>query len=174
MSSQEKKREQAMRLLHGMTEIDDRFLIEALGEEAGQPTGQEHAADEKQGGLFTAETGRKKPHGRNYYRYSRWALTVAACLAVVIIGRYVGVSSVKNSSAQRMDNAQVQENTGGQEKDEAVPKDVVAPEKDSADHKKTDAADRAREDGEEPASMIQAQAAEEAEDAIYDAEEEAA
>lgn len=69
MSENNEKRKQAQSLLHSMTDIDDRFLEEAMEQpQAGEAL---------------------KPEGRKKRRYSTWALTAAACLTVVIIGRYV-------------------------------------------------------------------------------------
>jgi hypothetical protein len=72
-----------------------------------------------------------------------------------------------------MDNAQVQENTGGQEKDEAVPKDVVVPEKDSAEQKDIVPSiyDAEEEAAEAPAYDAAQEAAGEAEDAFFNAED---
>ena len=79
MSENNEKRKQAQSLLHSMTDIDDRFLEEAME----QPSAGEAS----------------KPEGRKMRRYSTWALTAAACLTVVIIGRYVTLnrdSALKN------------------------------------------------------------------------------
>ena len=79
MSENNEKRKQAQSLLHSMTDIDDRFLEEAMAQpQAGEAL---------------------KPEGRKMRRYSTWALTAAACLTVVIIGRYVTLnrdSALKN------------------------------------------------------------------------------
>ena len=79
MSENNEKRKQAQSLLHSMTDIDDRFLEEAMEQpQAGEAL---------------------KPEGRKKRRYSTWALTAAACLTVVIIGRYVTLnrdSALKN------------------------------------------------------------------------------
>lgn len=79
MSENNEKRKQAQSLLHSMTDIDDRFLEEAMAQpQAGEAL---------------------KPEGRKKRRYSTWALTAAACLTVVIIGRYVTLnrdSALKN------------------------------------------------------------------------------
>ena len=88
MSSGNREREQAGKLLHAMTDIDDVFLLEAMTEEEKTAFFQpEERIDETQ--LL-----KKKSRMR---RFSRWALTAAACLAVIILGRIVSVESVKNA-----------------------------------------------------------------------------
>ena len=82
MSGNNEKREQAQKLLHSFTDIDDRFLEEAMKE-------PEAVAGVPETGT-TASPGKAAPSaGRKLRRYSTWALTAAACLTVVIIGRYV-------------------------------------------------------------------------------------
>ncbi len=111
MSSESKKREQAMDLLRAIGDIDDRFLMEAMtAEEAaalsGSPNETSTNAEPAQtdpGSRDTAAheqdtSGSRKPRRSRLRRYSTWALTAAACLTVVIIGRYVSVSSITEST----------------------------------------------------------------------------
>ena len=111
MSSENKKREQAMDLLRAIGDIDDRFLMEAMtAEEAaalsGSPNETSTNAEPAQtdpGSRDTAAqeqetSGSRKPRRSRLRRYSTWALTAAACLTVVIIGRYVSVSSITEST----------------------------------------------------------------------------
>ena len=111
MSSENKKREQAMELLRAIGDIDDRFLMEAMtAEEAaalsGSPNETSTNAEPAQtdpGSRDTAAqeqetSGSRKPRRSRLRRYSTWALTAAACLTVVIIGRYVSVSSITEST----------------------------------------------------------------------------
>ena len=111
MSSENKKREQAMELLRAIGDIDDRFLMEAMtAEEAaalsGSPKETSTNAEPAQtdpGSRDTAAheqdtSGSRKPRRSRLRRYSTWALTAAACLTVVIIGRYVSVSSITEST----------------------------------------------------------------------------
>ena len=83
MSSENRKREQAQELLRAIGEIDDRFLMEAMKAETG------------------ASGLEKKPRKSALRRYSTWALTAAACLTVVVVGRYVSVNTVKTESGQK-------------------------------------------------------------------------
>ena len=111
MSSENKKREQAIELLRAIGDIDDRFLMEAMtAEEAaalsGSPQEASTNAEPAQtdpGSRDTAAqeqetSGSRKPRRSRLRRYSTWALTAAACLTVVIIGRYVSVSSITEST----------------------------------------------------------------------------
>ena len=70
MSGKEESREQARALLHSLSDIDDRYLAEAVEEEERQNTAG-HAG------------------GRKLRKYTGFALTAAACLTVAIVGRYV-------------------------------------------------------------------------------------
>ena len=82
MSGNNEKREQAQKLLRSFTDIDDRFLEEAMKEPEAVTGAPETGT--------TASPGKAAPSaGRKLRRYSTWALTAAACLTVVIIGRYV-------------------------------------------------------------------------------------
>lgn len=111
MSSENKKREQAMDLLRAIGDIDDRFLMEAMtAEEAaalsGSPKETSTNAEPAQTDPGSRDTttheqdtsGSRKPRRSRLRRYSTWALTAAACLTVVIIGRYVSVSSITEST----------------------------------------------------------------------------
>ncbi len=118
MSSEDNRREQAQKLLRSFTDIDDRFLMEAMkgsldqeetSEDQGQDTGQQRN-DPNRSEVWTGSSqdqgsqdqspqasGENGKSGR-LRRYSRWALTVAACLTVVVVGRYVSVNTVKNNN----------------------------------------------------------------------------
>ena len=102
MSRENNKREQAEKLLRAMSEIDDRFLLEAMKAEEWQVlSGQlaETAGETITLSEQTAKTAEQTPTRRNKLRrYSRWALTAAACLTVVVVGRYVSVNTVKTGS----------------------------------------------------------------------------
>ena len=121
MSREMDKRAQAERLLRAMTEIDDRFLMEAMTEEekklfrgeteetSGQSVKMAGQAPEPDGqSMRTAgqtpesdmRQDQRKPGRNRIRRYSTWALTAAACLTVVIVGRYVSVNSIKNETAR--------------------------------------------------------------------------
>ena len=82
MSGNNEKREQAQKLLRSFTDIDDRFLEEAM-KEPEAVTGAPETGTTASPGKAASLAGRK------LRRYSTWALTAAACLTVVIIGRYV-------------------------------------------------------------------------------------
>ena len=130
MSSENRKREQAQELLRAIGEIDDRFLMEAMkaetgasGHTASDSTVSGDAASEGSaggntgpvgltGGTVNGSTGsdgltgggsgmEKKPRKSALRRYSTWALTAAACLTVVVVGRYVSVNTVKTESGQK-------------------------------------------------------------------------
>ena len=82
MSGNNEKREQAQKLLRSFTDIDDRLLEEAMKESEADTGAPETGT--------TASPGKAAPSaGRKLRRDSTWALTAAACLTVVIIGRYV-------------------------------------------------------------------------------------
>ena len=120
MSSQENQKEQARKLLRAITEIDDRFLMEAMraDEESGKGESSETSVSGKDGSSEVSASGKDesseaarfgkedtsysgtKRQGRKLRRYSTWALTAAACLAVIVIGRYVSVNNVKNASVR--------------------------------------------------------------------------
>ena len=83
MSGNEKNKEQAQKLLRSLTDIDDRFLEEAMMESlAGEETSPA-------GSKAQQAEAKTPPAKRKLRRYSTWALTAAACLTVVIVGRYV-------------------------------------------------------------------------------------
>ena len=121
MSGQGNKAQQAEKLLQAMGLIDDRFVLEAMQEQwpgaqmagepevqrledgqpadqSSQPSGQQaptgHPQSSEQHSRQTGQLQSKRRAGR-MRRYSAWALTAAACLAVIVIGRFVSVSSVK-------------------------------------------------------------------------------
>ncbi len=116
MSSENKKREQAEKLLRAIGEIDDRFLLQAMEqEETSEFSGKTEAENGVTETTAQAETTGQAANGtgqtsesdrkviapkRRLRRYSTWALTAAACLTVVIIGRYVSVNSVKSTEEQ--------------------------------------------------------------------------
>ncbi len=155
MNREDGRRKQAQDLLRAMTDIDDRFLMEAMGdmkdldlsaeydpekvrvklpgtenvtsemaadrlddatggraldvtgsrsgdatesrsgEGAGESTSQEPDKDKIT--TFPQDSGNKRRPGR-MRRYSAWALTAAACLTVIVVGRHVRVNSVKTST----------------------------------------------------------------------------
>ena len=122
MSREMDKSAHAGKLLRAMTEIDDRFLMEAMTEEekrlfqggsegaSGQTMKTEGPAAEQDSRTMKTEgqpvepglsRDQPKPGRRRLRRYSTWALTAAACLTVVIIGRYVSVSSIKNEATRQ-------------------------------------------------------------------------
>ena len=122
MSREMDKSAHAGKLLRAMTEIDDRFLMEAMTEEekrlfqggsegaSGQTMKTKGPAAEKDSRTMKTEgqpvepgvsRDQPKPGRRRLRRYSTWALTAAACLTVVIIGRYVSVSSIKNEATRQ-------------------------------------------------------------------------
>ena len=116
MSSENKKREQAEKLLRAIGEIDDRFLLQAMEqEETSEFSGKTEAENSVTEMATQAETTGQAANGtgqtsesdrkviapkRRLRRYSTWALTAAACLTVVIVGRYVSVNSVKSTEEQ--------------------------------------------------------------------------
>ena len=110
MSNTDNKREQAEKLLRAIGEIDDRFLLEAMK--------QEQTADIS----GQAEKDRQARDKKKLRRYSTWALTAAACLTVVIIGRYVSVNSVRKGEEQ-VPVAVVEERQTGA----VVPDEAMAP-----------------------------------------------
>jgi len=90
MNGNNSKREQAEKLLRSLTDIDDRFLEEAMKEPAAGEGAQVTGEGALSAGTESPQAGAKTPSGgRKIRRYSTWALTAAACLTVVIIGRYV-------------------------------------------------------------------------------------
>lgn len=90
MNGNNSKREQAEKLLRSFTDIDDRFLEEAMKEPAAGEGAQVTGEGALSAGTESPQAGAKTPSGgRKIRRYSTWALTAAACLTVVIIGRYV-------------------------------------------------------------------------------------
>ncbi len=155
MNREDGRRKQAQDLLRAMTDIDDRFLMEAMGdmkdldlsveydpekvqvklpgtenvtsgtaadrlgdatggraldvtgsrsgnvtesrsgEGAGESTSQE--PDQDKITTFPQDSGNKRRSGR-MRRYSAWALTAAACLTVIVVGRHVRVNSVKTGT----------------------------------------------------------------------------
>lgn len=199
MSSQGNQREQAEKLLRAITDIDDRFLVEAMREEgelaaagegsdkttetatldavssapetmgvgesnvsetAGTGTGDTSGADSsgkgdvsRTAGLGSGDTSLEsgRGSGKKLRRYSTWALTAAACLAVIIIGRYVSVNNVKNSAirpakiAEEQSGAEQGSQETGQRNQEAVEgNQEAAPENKAAEREKSkDASDNA-------------------------------
>ena len=107
MSKARDKREQAQRLLRSLSDIDDRFLMEAMegfgqaeenGDMAGAMAGsREEAARSAEPGKAAETAGTEQKESgktvrfspRKLRRISTWALTAAACLTVAIVGRYV-------------------------------------------------------------------------------------
>ena len=129
MSGNNEKREQAQKLLRSFTDIDDRFLEEAMKEPEAVTGAPETGT--------TASPGKAAPSaGRKLRRYSTWALTAAACLTVVIIGRYVTLNrnaGLKNEQpvevSDEIKDTEVPEATGevdmAEEADEAAPVEIA-------------------------------------------------
>lgn len=121
MSSENKKREQAMELLRAMGEIDDRFLMEAMTAQEARALSGSPNAEPAQEEPAQETSGKTKSHRSRLRRYSTWALTAAACLTVVVIGRYVSVNSIKESTDTKVPVAVQEKLTEEQSKDrEAV------------------------------------------------------
>ena len=116
MSNTDNKREQAEKLLRAIGEIDDRFLLEAMK--------QEQTADIS----GQAEKDRQARDKKKLRRYSTWALTAAACLTVVIIGRYVSVNSVRKGEEQVPVAVVEERQTGAVIPDEAMEEAAVPDE----------------------------------------------
>ena len=106
MSSGNRNTEQAERLLRALGEIDDRFLMEAMApEEAEEYSGQTQTQQNQPQSdvrpeAQPAEERTRTPGRRRLRRYSAWALTAAACLTVVVIGRFVSVNQVSTEKEQ--------------------------------------------------------------------------
>ncbi len=106
MSSGNRNTEQAERLLRALGEIDDRFLMEAMApEEAEEYSGQTQTQQNQPQSDVRPEAQPEKekqrtPGRRRLRRYSAWALTAAACLTVVVIGRFVSVNQVSTEKEQ--------------------------------------------------------------------------
>lgn len=106
MSSGNRKTEQAERLLRALGEIDDRFLMEAMApEEAEEYSGQTQTQQNQPQSdvrpeAQPAEERTRTSGRRRLRRYSAWALTAAACLTVVVIGRFVSVNQVSTEKEQ--------------------------------------------------------------------------
>ena len=121
MSSENKKREQAMELLRAMGEIDDRFLMEAMTAQETRALSGSPNAEPAQEEPAQETSGKTKSRRSRLRRYSTWALTAAACLTVVVIGRYVSVNSIKESTDTKAPVAVQEKLTEEQNKDrEAV------------------------------------------------------
>lgn len=187
MSSENKKREQAIELLRAIGDIDDRFLMEAMtAEEAaalsGSPQEASTNAEPAQtdpGSRNTAAheqetSGSRKPRRSRLRRYSTWALTAAACLTVVIIGRYVSVSSITESTdtkapvsvQERLTEEQGKDRdavTAGGAMNSAVAGEEKAKAAQAADEAPEDAVNAVEEADEAPEDAMNA--AEEADDA---------
>ena len=136
MSGENKNREQAQNLLRAIGETDDRFLMEALKAEAG--AADSFASDSAGSGSSVPESpvpdsslsGEPKTRRSLFRKYSRWALTAAACLTVVVVGRFVSVNTVKNGSEKYpavSDQAKESENMPVAELDEEAG-NAAAPE----------------------------------------------
>ena len=106
MSSGNRNTEQAERLLRALGEIDDRFLMEAMApEEAEEYSGQTQTQQNQPQSDVRPEAQPEKekqrtPGRRRLRRYSALALTAAACLTVVVIGRFVSVNQVSTEKEQ--------------------------------------------------------------------------
>ena len=106
MSSGNRNTEQAERLLRALGEIDDRFLMEAMAPEEAEEysvqtqTQQNQPQSDVRPEAQPAEERTRTPGRRRLRRYSAWALTAAACLTVVVIGRFVSVNQVSTEKEQ--------------------------------------------------------------------------
>ena len=106
MSSGNRNTEQAERLLRALGEIDDRFLMEAMAPEEAEEysvqtqTQQNQPQSDVRPEAQPAKERTRTPGRRRLRRYSAWALTAAACLTVVVIGRFVSVNQVSTEKEQ--------------------------------------------------------------------------
>ena len=197
MSGQGNKAQQAEKLLQAMGLIDDRFVLEAMQEQwpgaqrigepevqriedgqpadqSSQPSGQQaptgHPQSSEQHSQQTGQLQPKRRAGR-IRRYSAWALTAAACLAVIVIGRFVSVSSVKGIAEKSTEIS-----SAGKEADAAREKHLSVEQQAAADADTGVAADAdagaaAGAVPDAAPSAIDAGAAEEAENMILGAQE---
>lgn len=197
MSGQGNKAQQAEKLLQAMGLIDDRFVLEAMQEQwpgvqrigepevqriedgqpadqssqpSGQPAPTGHPQSSEQHSQQTGQLQPKRRAGR-IRRYSAWALTAAACLAVIVIGRFVSVSSVKGIAEKSTEIS-----SAGKEADAAREKHLSVEQQAAADADTGVAAgaDAGAGAGAVPdaaPSAIDAGAAEEAENMILGAQE---
>ncbi len=154
MSGNEKKREQAERLLRSLTDIDDRYLEEAMGQgmaEEQQIPGTDGLPEQSPENSTKVESiaaGRKK----NIRRYSRWALTAAACLTVVLVGRYVTLHQKANQSVEKSEIDYVESEETYDAMESALPADERSEEPAvTADGKPEEAAVMTDGKSEEPA-----------------------
>lgn len=124
MSEARDKREQAQRLLRSLSDIDDRFLMEAMegfgqaeenGDMAGTMAGsREEAARSAEPGKAAETAGTEQKESGKTVRFSpgklrrisTWALTAAACLTVAIVGRYV---ILDQGSVEKTESLSIQE-----------------------------------------------------------------
>ena len=197
MSGQGNKAQQAEKLLQAMGLIDDRFVLEAMQEQwpgaqrigepevqrledgqpadqPSQPSGQQaptgHPQSSEQHSRQAGQLQPKRRAGR-IRRYSAWALTAAACLAVIVIGRFVSVSSVKGIAEKSTEIS-----SAGKEADAAREKHLSVEQQAAADADTGVAADAdagaaAGAVPDAAPSAIDAGAAEEAENMILGAQE---
>ncbi len=101
--------DQAQRLLREITDIDDRFLIEAMEDSgngasvSGRMTTESTISEQNLENDLNTTDGITKDtdkQRRKLRRYSAWALTAAACLTVIIVGRFVSVNRVRTDTSQ--------------------------------------------------------------------------
>ncbi|MBP3873961.1 MAG: hypothetical protein J6E32_09590 [Lachnospiraceae bacterium] len=101
--------DQAQRLLREITDIDDRFLIEAMEDSgngasvSGRTTTESTISEQNLENDLNTTDGITKDtdkQRRKLRRYSAWALTAAACLTVIIVGRFVSVNRVRTETSQ--------------------------------------------------------------------------
>ena len=128
MSGNEKKREQAQKLLRSMTDIDDRFLEEVQGTDK-DPEQRDTSGQE---GTSERGSGSYGKRNRRIRTLSRWALTAAACLTVALVGRYVVIHQNANQSEEKAVTAiagsEVQDRTEEHGMKAAEEEEVVIPE----------------------------------------------
>ncbi len=71
-----------------------------IGSSEVSASGKDESSEAARFGKEDTSYSGTKRQGRKLRRYSTWALTAAACLAVIVIGRYVSVNNVKNASVR--------------------------------------------------------------------------
>ena len=157
MSGNNEKREQAQKLLRSFTDIDDRFLEEAM-KEPEAVTGAPETGTSASPGKAASSAGRK------LRRYSTWALTAAACLTVVIIGRYVTLNrnaGLKNEQpvevSDEIKDTEVLE-AAGEAKDQDAAEDAsveIADEEEAGEAKSQEEADAVEEADMEPGMLYE-------------------
>jgi len=114
MSGNENKRELAQKLFRSMTEIDDRYLAEAMEPDMTEADVQ----------VQMTEGPEKKTRPIRFRGLSRWALTAAACLTVVLVGRYVVIRQNTELTGEKAITSVVESETSGSEDKKNAVQDV--------------------------------------------------